>query len=465
MDDGQVLHSSPYVAQIERFADSLKHLSRTFLRLEDKKKGFSDEEIEDMFLDVKEQVCIKCEHCSWCWNENAIQTYQMGYELLSGIENYGNELNTELIRKMESKCLEAHAWIEKVIEAFRGARQNMMWSNRIAQSREGCAVQMDTFAEMLRNSARELEDRMFSDERLERKISMHFKKKGIRVLYTNFFMNRDGKYEIHITARAMQNECVTTKELVRALSEAVGRRFILEGAHSQMLSKEYMTVICMEGPSYYTLQGVARIGKGCNQISGDNFTMLELPGGKQGVALSDGMGSGEKACKESTLVIELLEELLEAGFPEKVAIQMINSTLVMGREEIHFSTIDMSVFDLYTGTCEIIKAGASSTFIKRKNEVEHLSSNSLPIGVMHSIDVDVVQRELQDGDFVVMVTDGILDALPVGEQDLVLETIIQGTDMNNPKEIAHHILEQVLNWNDTPPQDDMTVLVVGIWET
>jgi stage II sporulation protein E len=125
----------------------------------------------------------------------------------------------------------------------------------------------------------------------------------------------------------------------------------------------------------------------------------------------------------------------------------------------------MSVFDLYTGTCEIIKAGASSTFIKRKNEVEHLSSNSLPIGVMHSIDVDVVQRELRDGDFVVMVTDGILDALPVGEQDLVLETIIQGTDMNNPKEIAHHILEQVLNWNDTPPQDDMTVLVVGIWET
>ena len=60
---------------------------------------------------------------------------------------------------------------------------------------------------------------------------------------------------------------------------------------------------------------------------------------------------------------QLLEELLEAGFPEKTAIQIINTTLVMGREEIHFSTIHMSVFDLYTGTCELIKAGASSTFI------------------------------------------------------------------------------------------------------
>ena len=193
--------------------------------------------------------------------------------------------------------------------------------------------------------------------------------------------------------------------------------------------------------------------------------MMELSGGRQGVALSDGMGSGEKACRESTLVIELLEELLEAGFPEKTAIQMINTTLVMGGEEIHFSTIDMSVFDLYTGTCELIKAGASSTFIKKKDKVEHLSSTSLPIGVLHTIEIDSVKRQLEDGDFVIMVTDGIMDALPVGEQDILLETIIQGTAMNNPKEMAHHILEQVLNWNgDAAPMDDMTVLVVGLWE-
>ena len=49
---------------------------------------------------------------------------------------------------------------------------------------------------------------------------------------------------------------------------------------------------------------------------------------------------------------------------------MINTTLVMGREEIHYSTVDMSVFDLYTGECEIIKSGASSTFIRKKDSVE-----------------------------------------------------------------------------------------------
>ena len=83
---------------------------------------------------------------------------------------------------------------------------------------------------------------------------------------------------------------------------------------------------------------------------------------------------------------------------------------------------------------------------------------------MNSIEIDSVKRQLGDGDFVIMVTDGVLDALPVGEQDILLETIIQGSAITNPKEMAQHVLEQVLNWTGTEPEDDMTVLAVGIWE-
>ena len=49
MNDGQTLHNSPYVEQIERFAGSVKQLSQIFLGLEEKKQAFSDEEIEMMF--------------------------------------------------------------------------------------------------------------------------------------------------------------------------------------------------------------------------------------------------------------------------------------------------------------------------------------------------------------------------------------------------------------------------------
>ncbi len=464
MEKGQVLHTSPYVAQIEKFADSVKQLSKAVLLMEEKKQTFTGEEIDGMFERVREKVCGQCEKCAWCWGENFIHTYQIGYEILSAVDQYGTELNMEVKRKLQQRCLKAPRFLREMLGAFHDARQNMIWLNRIVQSREGCAIQMDTFAEMLRLTTKELEKSMFTDERMEKKLIGALKRKGIRVLDVNFFMNKEGKYEVHVTARAMKEQCVTLKELAGEVSVVLGRRLVPDGNQMQTLGHEYITVICLEGPAFYTLQGVARIGKGCSKISGDNFTMLDLPGGRQSAALSDGMGSGERACRESTLVIELLEELLEAGFPEKTAIQMINTTLVLGREEIHYSTVDMSVFDLYTGMCEIIKAGASSTFIKHKDRVEHLSSTSLPIGVIHRLEIDSVTRRLTDGDFVIMVTDGVLDALPVGEQDVLLETIIQGTVMINPKEMAHHILQQVLNWTGKDPEDDMTVLVVGIWE-
>ncbi len=464
MSDGQVLHTSPYVVQIEKISESLKRLSQIFIGLEEKKKCFTNEEIDSIFEHVKEKVCKKCEKCDWCLNENIVHTCQMEYEILSAIDRYGNELNTETKRNLQAKCIRAPRFLRETLEAFHEARQNMMWTNRMVQSREGCAAQMNTFADMLRVTAKELEDSIFTDERMEKRIMDSLRKLGLRVLSINLLINKDGKYEIQVIARAMKKECVMMKEIIRAISETIGRKIVSDGTNNQIVGREYTTIVCMEGPVFYTLQGIAKIGKGCNRISGDNFTMMELPGGKQGVALSDGMGSGEIACRESTLVIELLEELLEAGFPEKMAIQMINATLVMGREEIRFSTVDLSVFDLYTGKCELIKAGASSTFIKKKDKVELLTSSSLPIGVLHTIELDSIVRQLEDGDFVIMVTDGIMDALPVGEQEIILETIIQGTNINNPKDLAHHILEQILNWNEKPPMDDMTVLVIGMWE-
>ena len=159
MNDGQTLHNSPYVEQIERFAGSVKQLSQIFLGLEEKKQAFSDEEIEMMFRRLKEKVCSKCEKCEWCWGENFIHTYQMGYEVLSAVDHYGNDLNTETKRKLMQRCIMAPRFLREMLEGFHDARQNMIWINRIARSREGCAIQLDTFADMLQSSARELEER------------------------------------------------------------------------------------------------------------------------------------------------------------------------------------------------------------------------------------------------------------------------------------------------------------------
>ena len=186
MDDGQALHGSPYVEQIEKFAHSLRQISRTFLGLEEKRQAFSEEEIEEIFSRVRERVCAKCEKCSWCWGENFVHTYQMGYDVLSAVDKYGNELNTETKRKLMQRCIMAPRLLRETLEGFHGARQNIIWVNRMARSRESCAIQLDTFADMMQRTAQELEDSIFTDERLEKKIASVLKKKDIRVLYSHF---------------------------------------------------------------------------------------------------------------------------------------------------------------------------------------------------------------------------------------------------------------------------------------
>lgn len=463
IEKGQVVTSNPYVTQIDRFASSLKRLSDTFLSLDGQRESLTQAELEDIFLEMSDKVCKDCEKRQWCMEENAIYTYQMMYEILSAVEEVGVELTMEIKRKLQKRCIRAPRFLRETLEIFQGAKRVLVWNNRLAQNREGCAIQLDSFAHMIQHATRELDASIFSDEALERRIQAQFKRIEVRLLSSVFLVTPEGKYEIHVTVKAKKGQCVTTKELIRNLSLVMGRKMILGEGERPIVGQEYCTIVAVEGPKYHTLQGVAKIGKGCLKISGDNFSMVELPGGKHGVILSDGMGSGERAYKESAMVVETLEELLAAGFPKETAIQMMNTALVMGREEIRFSTIDMSVFDLYTGNCEFVKVGASTTYIKHGEQVERISSTSLPIGVVQYLEMETTRKKLADGDFVIMVTDGVLDSLPVGEQDLLMEMIISGTNINNPKEMAHHILEQVLEWTNEEPMDDMTVIAVGLW--
>ena len=125
MNDGQTLHNSPYVEQIERFAGSVKQLSQIFLGLEEKKQAFSDEEIEMMFRRLKEKVCSKCEKCEWCWGENFIHTYQMGYEVLSAVDHYGNDLNTETKRKLMQRCIMAPRFLREMLEGVQEAERDV----------------------------------------------------------------------------------------------------------------------------------------------------------------------------------------------------------------------------------------------------------------------------------------------------------------------------------------------------
>ncbi len=154
------------------------------------------------------------------------------------------------------------------------------------------------------------------------------------------------------------------------------------------------------------------------------------------MCLSDGMGSGMDACRESEIVVELLEQFLDSGFSQETAARMVNSALVLKGREGMFSTVDICAVDLYTGICEFLKAGAASTFIKRDHWVEAISSESLAAGLVQRIDFDTASRKLYHGDYLIMMTDGVMDALPVECEEETMKEIIMDIQDETPERSA-----------------------------
>lgn len=162
-------------------------------------------------------------------------------------------------------------------------------------------------------------------------------------------------------------------------------------------------------PRYRAQVTVLQEPKPHQAVCGDTVLHFEV-GSRYFVILCDGMGSGDSARNESRLTARLFSEFLKAGFEKETALNMINSALALKDDQESFSTVDILELDLETGVCEFMKIGSAESFIKKKGNVEVISSKALPIGILENIEVTTVRYELSAGDLILMVSDGVGEA-------------------------------------------------------
>ena len=133
-------------------------------------------------------------------------------------------------------------------------------------------------------------------------------------------------------------------------------------------------------------------------------------------------------------------------------------------EDEKFSTLDLCSIDLYTGRAEFMKVGAVATFIKKKNRVEVVNSKTLPIGVLDKVDIEIKDKKVQNGDIIVMVSDGIIDYdnENAGKIDWVVEYLKDSTT-TNPKELVDGLVERSVELGGGKAKDDMTAIASKVY--
>ena len=338
-----------------------------------------------------------------------------------------------------------------------------IWKSKFDESRFIMSSQLEQISKIIEEYSKQVYDFVKITNEEEEFIRHRLKSKKVYVDKIVGLENRRNKKEYLVTAKCEKGATVGSREIADVISEVMGKSYMPSRNCRKLISNDYTTTTYVEETNFYVLHGAAKKARGESGISGDNYSLRELENGQLLMGLSDGMGYGTSACLESETVIELLEQLLDSGFDAETSLKMINSVMIMNSDEDHPATLDYGVIDLHSGMCDMIKIGAAATFVKRGTWVETIKSTSMPLGIFSEVDYDSTSKKLYHGDMIIMVSDGVVDALDSENKDEELGRIISGIECSNPKEMADIILNQAVS-DKSRLSDDMTVLVTGIWE-
>ncbi len=351
-------------------------------------------------------------------------------------------------------------------------RKDVLYKKQLQETKEVFANHLDEISDAFADVADTVVHVSMPMERKRKALIQHLKRQGIIVRELIFIeggaagsrepaLNSYCGNRISIEARAACRQTVSASVLGEFLSAFFNRKLVPSAESALVIGRGYDTFIYEDEPRYTVLSAVSRAVREDEKISGDNFSLEEYNQSQVIVMLADGMGSGVQACKDSQAVIEFMERFLEAGFQKEKAFTMVNGAIAAQNGSSNLTTLDVCEINLLTGEAEFVKAGAAASYIKHGNWVDEVSADTLPLGSMEELSPITQSIKLADTDMLVMVSDGISDAID-NEATGRLREIISKSQILNPKEMADYILRYAINSQGGRIRDDMTVLTCCI---
>lgn len=447
---------------VERYAEAFRRLAESYQQMPGKKEHFGDEEVGHILGLAKEEVCRECSRREECWGEGYYETCRRMTGCLGSIESGAASAGQS--EELADYCQQETVMEDRLRALYLQERVNLMWNNRMLEQRAAAGEQIQDTAALLSQMADRIYQIQGLREREFRRLEKELKYEKVGCRGAWFFKRDESHPELYVTMAVQDGSCIQAKDLSEIISGALGCRMVPARDCRLTVKREFDTFHYVTDTEYQMFCGISRMMKTGELVSGDNFAFWQGDCGQVVMSLADGMGTGIEACRESEKVIELLEQFLDAGFSQETAVRMINASMVLQDHMKIFSTIDLCMVDLYRGTCSMMKAGACPTFLLRGEEMEVISSQDLPAGMMQPCQYETVKRTLQPKDQIIMMTDGVMDALPQENRQERMKELILKTRSNHAREFARNLLEQVLMQQKFQARDDMTVLVGQIWE-
>ena len=466
LDKGLLVAELP-ANKLNNLSDAFQGLSGIFYEISERMKKPNSNEIKAIISACIEKTCEQCENHEFCellqkYNFNNIQKKSSDYIYKNGrLDNGG------IPKIFNEECINISDIQDKI---------NSVYCRRTEENIENDKMKIfagnyENIAKLLQNNIKSGKEDIAFKKDMSEKIYNCLENMGIEC--ENVIVMGERKKTVYIFGVKMANYSGAIGDITEMLERICGTCFDVP---EYILRDNYIIMKNQSRNKYkiYSMQMSAAAGENNNKIdvettqnieseqdniNGDSVSVFHGKDGYQYGIISDGMGSGKNAALSSRLTLLLTEKLLSAGNQKDLTVEMINSMLISKSDEC-FSSVDLFEADLITGKGIFIKAGAAPSFVVRNGRLFKIQSSTVPAGIIENINSEQTKFDMEDGDYILMLSDGIISTFEEGAW--LLEMLGKEENLQNPKELLNEILREAANKNHR--KDDMSVLFIKIAE-
>ncbi len=389
--------------RLRTISDSFASLSEIFYNLSSKLKRPSMLDLRNICESGFERVCASCEMCELCYGAEYGSTLDATKKLTVQLYRSGVADEKKLPESFKLRC-------NRCAEIVSGINRECAIETKRALKNEKTeifALDYDAVSRILNDAIAENEEELKSDPALAKRIARAIADEG----YGEHGVVVIGKRKLRILAHGLDlsDKAGDVGVLKRRLEE-ITHRTLTEPQFQ--LSSGCVNMQIESKCTFSAESAFCTASSDGEKICGDTVSIFENKDGYMYALISDGMGTGREAALASEMCGVFLKNMLTAGNGMETSLRMLNSVLRAKGSDSEAecsATVDLMQLDLHTGEARFVKSGAAPTLVLRRGNVFKLSAACFPIGILRAIDARQIELSCEDGDVLVMMSDGATD--------------------------------------------------------
>lgn len=427
-------------------AELLMTVSALLKSEDDNSNSFND--MIEVFECALDRVCNECTKKDICWENHHNELLGMFFMLKTKAEKRGKLILKDYPEWFVDYCPEIETIFMEINYELRNRAEKQLNETRIKRKNETTCDMLRTLSDIAIRNTKKMYYKTFECKRIESKVYTFLCNYSLECTI-QAVMIREGVVRIELGGKGA-GKLFQSFHYIEELSELLNMRLRVMKEES----KKDLIVLYNAEP-YAVSVGVATKKKTGERVCGDCYSYFKTEEGFFYVILSDGLGTGTHAEKQSKFMTCLLEKLIINNVSPLNAVQLASIIISLNNgESWNSATIDLLCLDLYSGSGCIYKVGAAPSYQNHKNKINKISENTIfdadlldePIQVFHEMFV------LEPENVFILMSDGVM----INDDEILRESIHKEKD--SMKILARTILlNSQLNES---MDDDMTVITV-----